>query len=324
MAHIYVTRQIPDTGLVTLEDAGHTVAVSAKRDALTKDELLEALRKHNPDALLCLLTDTIDTDVFDAAPNIRIVANYAVGYENINLSEAAKRGIVVTNTPDVLTDSVAEHTIALMLAVLSRVAEGDRFVRRGAYKGWDPMLFLGTDAKNKILGIVGAGRIGRRVAEIAQKGLGMRIVYTDMQPNAFLDDELHAEYCDELEDVCVQADVLSLHVPLLESTHHLLSAERIARMKPSAYVINTSRGPVIDEAALTTALIEKRIRGAALDVFEHEPQLTPGLSELENVVLTPHMASATQETREKMSEIASENIQIFFDGGTPPQQVTTH
>lgn len=304
-----------------LRSEGHSIVVSTKEGVLTKSELISALQESNPDAVVCLLTDVIDAEVFDAAPNARIFANYAVGYENVDVTEAASRGIIITNTPDVLTDSVAEHTIALMLDAMSRVAEGDRFVRSGKYVGWDPMLLLGTDAKGKTLGIVGAGRIGRRVAEVARNGLGMAIVYTDTQRNTFLDSELRATFVETVEEVCAQADVISMHVPLLPSTRHLLNADRIALMKSSVCIVNTSRGPVIDEAALTEALTEKRIRGAALDVFENEPNLTPGLAELENVVLTPHIGSATEETRSEMSKIAAENIIAFLAGGTPSNKI---
>ena len=321
MAKIYVTRNIPESGLVLLRDAGHEVVVSGKDGALTHDELIAVLKKENPDAVLCLLTDNIDAEVFDAAPNAKIFANYAVGYGNIDLQAARERGVIVTNTPGVLTDTVAEHTIAMMLAIASRIAEGDRFVRAGKYDGWGPMLLLGTDLKGKTLGIIGAGRIGSRVAKIASKGLDMQLIYTDVEENMYLSNELGATFLGTPEEVLKRADVVSIHVPLLDSTRHLINAERLALMKSSAYLINSSRGPVIDESALVNVLQARRIRGAALDVFEDEPKLAPGLTELEHVVLTPHIGSATEETRSKMADMAASNIISVFLGREPANKI---
>jgi lactate dehydrogenase-like 2-hydroxyacid dehydrogenase len=288
---------------------------------LTKDELIAALQTHDPDAVLCLLTDTIDAEVFDAAPRAKIFANYAVGYDNIHIEGAKKKGVTITNTPGVLTDAVAEHTISLMCAITQRIVEADKFVRAGKYDGWAPMLFLGSDLKGKTLGVLGAGRIGSRVAEIAHRGFGMNIMYYDVKENDFLNSELGAQFRTEVEGVLRDADVVSVHVPLLDSTRHLINAERLKVMKPSAYLINSSRGPVIDEGALVDALKNKTIRGAALDVFEEEPKLAPGLAECENAVLTPHIASATEETRGKMSEIAAQNIISFLRGEEPPNKI---
>lgn len=321
MAKIYITRRIPEAGPEKLRAAGHEVIVSEKDGVLTRDELLGALKEHDPDAVVSLLTDTVDEEVFAAAPNAKIFANYAVGFNNIDLAAAGTRGVVVTNTPDVLTDTVAEHTIALMLTATSRTAEGDRFVRAGRYDGWAPMLLLGSDMRGKTLGIIGCGRIGARVAEIAHKGLGMRIAYTDLAQNPDLEAQVSATYFDSPDALLPEVDVVSIHVPLLEATRHLINAERIARMKPGAYIVNTSRGPVIDEHALTAALKERRIKGAALDVFENEPDLAPGLCELDNVVLTPHIASATEETRGKMSEMVADNILAVLAGQEPPNAV---
>lgn len=321
MVKVYVTRQIPERGIESLRAAGHEVVISEKDGVLTRDELVAALKEHDPEAVLCLLTDKVDGDVYDAAPRAKIFANYAVGYGNLNLEDAAARGVTVTNTPGVLTDTVAEHTIAMMLAVTSRIVEGDRFTRSGKYEGWGPMMLLGTDLKGKTLGILGAGRIGSRVAETAHKGLGMNIIYYDLTENNFLNTELNGQFTATPDEVLAQADVVSVHVPLLESTRHLLNAERLAMMKESAYLINSSRGPVIDEKTLVEVLRNKKIKGAALDVFEEEPQLADGLVELENVVLTPHIASATEETRGKMSDMAAENIITFLNGDTPPNVV---
>lgn len=321
MAKIFVTREIPESGITKLQEAGHDVVVSEKNGVLTREELIASLTAHNPDAVVPLLTDTIDKEIFAAAPNAKIFANYAVGYNNINLTDAKEAGVTITNTPGVLTDTVAEHTVALMLSITSRIAEGDRFTRRGEYDGWAPMLLLGTDLKGKTLGILGAGRIGTRVAEIAHHGLGMNIMYYDVKENTELNEAVDATFKASVEEVLREADVVTVHVPLLESTKHLLNAERLAMCKPSCYIINSSRGPVIDEKALVAALENKTIKGAALDVFEDEPKLADGLALCENVVITPHIASATEETRGKMSDIAAENIIAFLKGDTPPHVV---
>ncbi|NCN52450.1 D-glycerate dehydrogenase [Candidatus Parcubacteria bacterium] len=321
MASIYVTRKIPTAGITLLEEAGHDVVVSAKDGVLTKEELLQALGEKEYDAVLSLLTDSVDGEVFDAAASAKIFANYAVGFNNIDLDAAKERGITITNTPGVLTDTVAEYAFSLMLAVTKRIAEGDRFTRKGEYEGWAPELLLGSDMKGKTLGILGAGRIGSGVAVRAQKGLGMKVIYYDIKENEDLEKEIECTFRASVEEVLKEADVVSVHVPLLDSTHHLINAERLAMMKPSAYLINTSRGPVIDEAALVEALKNGVIRGAGLDVFENEPRLAAGLSSLENVVITPHIASASDETREKMATIAAQNIIDFLAGKKPENAV---
>jgi len=320
MAKIYITRQIPESGPAALRAAGHDVVVSEKNGVLTKDELLEALKENDPDAVLCLLTDKIDAEVFDAAPKAKIFASYSVGFGHMDIAAASERGVTLTNTPGVLTDTVAEHAVAMMLAATSRIVEGDRFTRAGKYEGWGPMMLLGTDLKGKTLGILGAGRIGSRVAEIAHHGLGMSIIYYDIAVRDYMD-VIGATFYDTAEEVLENADVVSIHVPLLDSTRHLINAERIALMKPSAYLVNSSRGPVIEEKALVAALQAGTIKGAALDVYEDEPKLADGLAALENVVITPHIASATEETRGKMSDMAAENIMMFLNGGTPPNIV---
>ncbi len=320
MAKVFVTRKIPEVGINLLKEAGHEVVVSSKDGVLTRDELLEALKADSYDAILSLLTDQIDAEVFAAAPNAKICANYAVGFNNINLDDAAAAGVTITNTPGVLTDTVAEYAVSLIFAVAKRIPEADRFTRAGKYEGWAPELLLGSDLKGKTLGILGAGRIGTGVAERISKGFGMRVIYYDIKPNEFID-ALGAEYRESVDDVMKEADVISVHVPLLDSTKHLINAERLAMMKPSAYLINTSRGPVVDEVALVDALKKKTIKGAGIDVYENEPALAAGLAELENVVLTPHIASASEETRGKMSEIAAQNIVAFLKGEVPPNVV---
>lgn len=316
MAQIYVTRHIPDIGINLLRAAGHTVDVSEKDGALTPDELKKALGAKPYDAVITLLTDTVNKEIFGTVPTAKIFANYAVGYNNINLKDAAEAGVTITNTPGVLTDTVAEYAISLMLAVVKRIPESERFLRGGKYEGWAPELFLGSDLKGKILGILGAGRIGYEVARRAHCGLDMNIVYTDVKEVPQLG-ELGAVFKPTPEEVLKEADVVSIHVPLLPGTQHLINSERLALMKPTAYLINTSRGPVIDEAALVEALRKGVIRGAGLDVFEFEPKLAAGLAALENVVITPHIASASEETRGRMSEMVAQDILTFLGGETP-------
>jgi lactate dehydrogenase-like 2-hydroxyacid dehydrogenase len=320
---VFITRQIPDRGINLLKGNGYEVVVNPENRVLRKEELFSILQRGQYDAVLCDLDDKIDSDVMDAArPSVKIFANYAVGFDNIDLKAAAERGIAVTNTPGVLTDTVAEHTFALLLAIAHRIAEADRFTRAGKYKGWEPMLLLGTDVSKKILGIVGLGRIGSRVAHHAARGFDMPVIYYDVKRNEQFEKEFGAEYRENLDDVFREADFISLHVPLLPSTHHLVDARRLALMKKSAYLVNTSRGPVVDESALVEALRNYTIRGVALDVYEHEPALTPGLAELENVILTPHIASATEDTRQAMSELAAKNVIAVLQGDPPLNQVS--
>lgn len=320
MALVYVTRHIPDIGINLLRAAGHQVDVSTKDGVLTKEELLSAVSAKPYDAVLSLLTDTINGEVFDAVPTAKIFANYAVGYNNIDIAAAKERGVTITNTPGVLTNAVAEFTLSLMLAVMKRIPESERYLRAGKYTGWGPELLLGAEIQGKTLGILGAGRIGYEVAVRAHRAFGMKVIYYDIAKSEPLEKEIGAEFRATVEEVLKEADVVSVHVPLLPATTHLMNAERLALMKKSAYLINTSRGPVIDEAALVEALKNNVIRGAALDVFEAEPQLARGLADLENVVVTPHVASATDETRGKMAEVAAQSI-IDFVAGVVPQNV---
>jgi len=321
MAKIYITRRIPESGINKLKDKGYEIDINPEDKVLSREELLEALKQKPYDAVLCLLTDKIDGEVFDAAPNAKIFANYAVGFNNIDLKAAKERGVMIGNTPGVLTETVAEYTFALMLGIAHRMVEGDKFMRAGKYKGWAPMLLLGTDLSGKTLGVVGLGRIGSRVAYHAVKGFGMRVLYYDIKRNEEFEKECGAEFRESADDVMKESDFVSVHVPLLESTVHLINKERLAMMKPSAYLINTSRGPVVDEKALVEALKNKTIKGAAIDVYENEPEPAPGLAELDNVIITPHIASATEETRSKMSDLAAENIIVALEGGTPPHLV---
>lgn len=317
-----MTRRIPERAEEMLRSAGYGVTVSAKEGVLTREELKSALAEAEYDAVVSLLTDAIDADMISVMPeSVKIIANYAVGYNNIDVPKAHERGMVVTNTPEVLTATVAEHTVALLLAVASRIAEGDRFIREGKFAGWEPMLLLGTDIKGKTLGLVGAGRIGSEVAGILHKGFDMKVVYYDMKKNEALEALCGAKYCATYEEAIAQADVVSIHVPLLPATHHLMNTERIALMKKNAILINTSRGPVVDEIALVSALRSGTIRGAGLDVFEFEPKVTAELLTFPNVIVNPHLASATEETRTKMAELVATNIIEVLEGRTAPNAV---
>jgi len=312
MPKVFVTRRIPEAGINLLKEKGYDVEVSDFDGVLPREQLLEKVK--GADAVLPLLTDKIDAEFFDTAgPQLKIVANYAVGYDNINVEEAKKRGLIVTNTPDVLTEAVAEHAAALMLSVARRIVEADKFMREGKYIGWAPMLLMGREFAGKTLGLVGLGRIGAKVAEIMKNGFGMNVIYFDVRRNEALEKNIGLGYA-ELEAVLKQADFISIHVPLMEATKHLIGTRQFGLMKPTAYLINTSRGPVVDESALVEALKNKIISGAALDVFEAEPKMAPGLAELENVIVTPHIASATEETRSAMSELAAKNIIEVLEG----------
>ena len=314
---IYVTRKIPDIGIKMLTDKGYSVDMNPKDSLPTQKELIKALKKKPYDAVLSLLTDKIDAKVFDAAPMVKMYANYATGFDNIDVVEAAKRGLVVTNAPsDIASEAVAEHAIALMLALAARIVEANLFVRAGKYKGWDPMLFIGNDILGKTLALIGVGRIGGRVAYYA-KGLGFKIIYHDVARNEKIEQETGAVYYESIDELLKIADVVSLHTPLLDSTRHLINEERLKLMKPTGFLVNTSRGPVIDEKALVKALKDKTIAGAGLDVFEFEPKITSGLIKLTNTILTPHIASASVEARDEMATIAAQNIIDFFEGRTP-------
>ena len=301
---------------------GYEVVINEKAEnrAATKEELIEGIK--GADAILSILTDKIDGDVMDAgAPTLKVIANYAVGFDNIDLAAAKKKNLMVTNTPGVLTNTVAEHTFALMLSIAHRISEADRFARAGRYKAWGPNLLLGTDMSGKTLGIVGLGRIGTRVAMHAVKGFEMKVLYNDPKPNTEFEKEFGAQFVEKLDDMLPHCDFVSIHVPLLDSTRHLMNEARFRIMKRTAYLVNTSRGPIIDEKALAKALGEKVIRGAAIDVFEFEPDIVPELKDLDNVIITPHIASATEETRNKMASMAAENIIEALEGRVPPNLV---
>ncbi len=315
---VLVTREIPERGLSKIREF-FEVDLWTDEAPPPKDVILERIR--DKDALVSLLTDPIDEEVFDAAPKLRIVSQYAVGYDNIKVEEATKRGIYVTNTPGVLTETVADFTFALMLAVARRVVEADRYVREGKWKvGWHPLMMVGTDVYGATLGIVGLGRIGSAVARRA-KGFNMRVIYYDVVRREDLEKELGIEYV-SLDKLLEESDYVSLHTPLTPQTYHLIGEEQLKKMKKTAFLINTARGKVVDQKALYKALKEGWIAGAGLDVFEQEP-ISPDdpLLELDNVVLAPHAASASYETRSRMAEMVADNLIAFLKGEVPPNLV---
>ena len=311
---IYCTREIPAVGIDLLKNKGYTVDIGDFKIPPTKKDLIKALERKNYDAVISFLTDSIDEDIFNACPTVKIFANYANGYNNIDVSEAKKRNIIITNTAGTSSLAVAEHTISLMFALSTRVVEGDRFIREGKFKGWDPNLFMGTDIFGEIIGIIGSGGIGSRVAHILKKGFNCHIVYHDVKRNEQLEKDCGAEYM-SIDDVLKNADIVSLHVPLLPSTHHLINTEKLSLMKKTSLLINTSRGAVIDEEALVYALKNKIISGAGIDVFEFEPELTKGLDKLDNIIMTPHIASSKDSARSEMAILVAKNIISVFETG---------
>lgn len=324
---IFVTRKIPEIGITILKNKGHEVVVGKWTTPPSKRQLIKAIKTDKYDALLTILTDQMDREVIDLAKQqgVKIIANFAVGFNNIDVPYAASQGITVTNTPGHFSDCIAEHAVALMFGLTTRMVEADRFARAGKYKGWDPMIFTGTDISGKTLGLIGAGRIGARAATHLVKGFDMKCMYYDVKQNEAFENELGKDkvtFVPTVEGVLREADIVSLHVPLLPSTTHLMNAERLAMMKPSAYLINTSRGQVVDENALVAALQKKTIAGAGLDVFEFEPKFAKGLTKLENVVLTPHIASARESARTEMATIAAQSIIDVFEGRVPECKVT--
>jgi glyoxylate reductase len=313
MNAVYVSRPLPDPGTEPLRAAGLEVEQNDEQRPPTREELVAGLR--GKQALLCLLTERIDAELLDTAPELRIVANLAVGYDNVDVAAAEARGVVVTNTPDVLTEATAELTWALILAAARRVVEGDALVRRGEWKGWSPTQLLGTTLTGKTLGIFGMGKIGAAVARRAG-GFGMSVIYTNRTRNLAVEAEVGARAV-PFDALLEQSDVLTLHAPATEQTRHAFDATALARLRPSAVFINTARGPLVDEGALVEALRARRIAAAGLDVFEREPVLAPGLAELDNVVVLPHIGSATHEARGAMVELACRNI-VAVLAGEPP------
>lgn len=321
---VLMTQLAPSVAVERLRSAvgtGGTLDINPEPDRIwTKQELIEKLRAKDYNGLFCLLTNPIDAEVMDAMPGIKIIANMAVGYNNIDVAEATRRGIAVSNTPGVLTDTTADFAWALLMSAARRVAEGDRFIREGRFHGWGPLMMIGQDIHGKTLGIIGFGRIGRALAKRAT-GFDMQVLYYDNTPaDAETDSALNARPVN-MEELLEQSDYVSIHTDYNPSSHHLIGAPELARMKPTAYLINSARGPIVDEAALVEALKTGQIAGAGLDVFEREPEIHPGLLECQNAVLAPHIASASLDTRNAMGMMAVENIIAVLSGERPPNIV---
>lgn len=300
---VLVTRKIPENAIRILKENGFEIDYR-QGEPLSKEELIKSIQ--DVDAIIAVIPDQINKEIINAGHNLKIISCYSVGFDNIDFQFAETKGIITTNTPGHLTESVAEHSAGLMLAVARNIVMADYFVRQGKYKFWDPLIFLGPSLNGKTLGIVGMGRIGQHLAKIAHHGLGMKILYTD-PVRCNLDEKFNGEFCN-LEYVLNNSDVVSLNCLLNEQTRHLISEKEFKMMKPTAFLINTARGAVVNESALLDALKNKTIAGAGLDVFEDENNVNPEFFKLKNVVLTPHIASATLEARVEMAKMAAENI----------------
>jgi len=314
MVNILITRKIPKEfkdEISKLKDVKTYYNDSDK--VLSKIELIKAVRGMN--IVVSLLTDKIDRDVIEAgSESLKYIANYAVGFDNIDIEAAKEKNIFVTNTPDIMTQAVAEHAMALMLACARRIIEGDCFMREGKYRYWMPELLLGPEIAGKTIGIVGVGRIGQALAEIAYHGFGMKILYHDIKKCEDIERNLQADYV-SLNHLLEESDFVSLHVPLLPETKHMIGRHELSEMKKTAVLINTSRGPVVDEIALADTLEEKQIFAAGIDVYEFEPNPVAKLLKLNNIVMTPHIASATEEARKGMGECVIRNIEDFLSSG---------
>lgn len=311
--NVYVTNEIPEPALDMLAEYCD-IEVNRSGQVLSKAQLLEKVKGR--DAVLSLLTDPIDAEVMDAAKGAKIFANYAVGFNNIDIPSATERGVMVSNTPGVLTDTTAEMAWAFLFSVARRVVESDKYTRMGKFEGWGPLLFLGQDVFHKTVGVIGAGRIGLSFAKRA-KAFDMKVLYSDVAANPQFEQETGGQYV-SLETLLQESDFVSIHTPLLPETFHLISEKELKLMKKTAILINTSRGPIVDELALVKALQAGDIWGAGLDVYEFEPDLVEGLKELNNAILCPHIASATIDTRTKMGIIAVSNILAGMRGELPP------
>jgi glyoxylate reductase len=311
---VFITRVIPDDGLKIVDEFCH-MEVSDYDGVLSRQVLLDKVK--GIDGLLSLLTDTIDREVMEmAGPQLQVISNYAVGFNNIDVAEATKRGILVTNTPGVLTETTADLAWSLLMSSARRIVEGDKFLRAGKFRGWEPMLLLGTDVHGSTLGLIGFGRIGQSMARRA-KGFNMKVIYYDRERvSQRLEEEFNASYR-QLYDLLQESDFVSIHAPLTEETFHLIEEKELKMMKKESYLINTARGPIVDEKALAKALRQKWIRGAALDVFENEPAVEPELLDLDNVVIVPHIGSASYQTRTKMAIMAAQNLVSALKGERP-------
>ncbi|MBE7488030.1 MAG: D-glycerate dehydrogenase [Candidatus Omnitrophica bacterium] len=314
---VLITQQIPEAGIQMIVDQGWEVTLGEQGRVMQREALLEKAR--GKDGILCLLHDRVDRELIDCAEGVRVFSNFAVGFNNIDLDACREKGIRVTNTPGVLTDATADLAWSLLLGAARRLSEADAFVRSGRFTGWGPTMLLGADVTGRTLGIIGAGRIGRAVAERAS-GFRMRLLVhgrPGSSPNPDWTEKLGAEWVD-LPALLEGSDFVSIHCPYTPATHHLLGEKEFRRMKPGAILINTARGPVVDEKALVAALKEGVIGAAGLDVYEEEPRLAPGLADLPNTVLLPHLGSATVGTREAMARLAAENLIAVLKGQEPP------
>lgn len=312
MYKVLVTRNIPRNAIDILQKKCQLEIY--KSDEPIPPAILKEMIQ-NKEGIICLLSDKINNIVIDFAHNLKVISNFAVGYDNVDLKYATEKGIVVTNTPGVLTEATADLTWALILAVTRRVVEGDKMIRSGQFKGWGPLMLLGGDLLGKTLGIVGAGRIGTAVADRSM-GWKMKVIYYDRNTNSYLEQKLDAKKV-SLIKLLNESDVISIHLPLSRKTNHLFDGKMFEQIKPSAFLINTARGPIIDEQELVKVLQEKKIAGAGLDVYEFEPCVSEELLSMENVVLLPHIGSATKHTREKMARIAAENLLAVLEGKPP-------
>jgi len=303
-SHVLITSVLPDAGMTVLKKH-FRVTSPEENQPFDRQGMIDRLK--DAKGLICMLSDRIDREIFEQGSKLKVIANYAVGYNNIDIDEATSRGIAVANTPDVLTNTTADLTFALILGISRRIVEADSFVRSGAFSGWSPKLMLGTDIYGKTIGIIGFGRIGQAVAQRA-KGFGMHILYYEPEPKSYaIERTFEAFYCD-LALLLSEADFVSVHVPLNDETYHMISDREFSRMKPSAFLINVARGPVVDEKALIRALTNGIIAGCALDVYEHEPAVTGELIAMKNTVLVPHIGSATAQTRDRMAVMVAESM----------------
>lgn len=312
--NVLVTRRIPEIGIEMLQEKGYDLDINDENRVLDKEEIID--RIEDKDALLCLLTDEIDRDIIEAGENLKVISNYAVGYDNIEVEAASEKGIPVTNTPGVLTDATAEIAWALIFSVARRIPEGDKFVRQDRFEGWDPTLMLGREITGKTLGIVGMGNIGSAVAR-KSAGFDMDILYHSRSRKEEVEEELGAEKA-PLDELLKESDIVSLHVPLNEETEGMISWGELKKMKDTAYLINTARGEVVDEEALIEALQSGRIAGAGIDVYADEPHgANPDYYNLNNVVLSPHLGSATHRARNGMAEMAADNLIAVLEEKRP-------
>lgn len=320
MADILISRKIFPEAIELLKDEGHEVEINDSSRKLSKEELNE--RSRGKDGLICILNDEIDEEFLDANPDLKIISNVAVGYDNIDIDAATAREVMVTNTPGVLTDTTADLAFAILMSTARRIPEADKFSRENQYEGWELLQpHMGLDVYGKTLGIFGMGRIGAAVARRGHKGFDMKIIYNDVQRRESLEDELSAEYV-EFDELVSRSDFISVHTPLTEETKGKFGEKEFEKMKSDAILVNAARGKIVDEDALAEAIENGEVRGAAIDTFENEPHVNSKLAEIEEfVVLTPHIGSASEETRLKMSKMAAENMNAGLRGEEPPNLV---